>query len=366
MKTIFQNSIILFIVLAGIFIPFSFDLFPFQERITTTLFGAITEWIAEVFRLEVILHDFSSDSTLLWILMVLLISISIVTSLIFRSKINLLLQKYSKQMITCLTAYLIIVTAKYGFDKLFFTQFYPPNPNILATPLGNLDQDIAFWSIIGANKGINVFMGLAELVPCFLILHPKTRKAGLLMLFGVYSTVLMVNLCFDISVKLFSAYLLILSSFLWFHSRKINAAFVTVNSIRNILSPALIFILMLWEGLYRHVNTESDWILPNKTFFIEYCEINGQKEEFDPTSLKFLHIHKNDYLIFQDYSDNMMSYKFNADKSIIQLDNKTSFSYSLKNTKLYLRNEAFNLICTMKQTPYPLEKQNFHWSVDSY
>lgn len=368
MKTTIRNSITLFFVLAVIFIPFSFDLFPFQVGITATIFGSLTEWIADVLQVKVVLRDFSSDSTLLWILITILFSISLVSTTIFRHRNHHFYEKYKKAVFMVLIGYLLVVTAKYGFDKIFFTQFYNPNPNILATPLGNLDQDIAFWSIIGANKGINIFMGLAELVPSLLILIPKTRKVALLMLIGVYTTVFTINICFDISVKLFSCFLLILSIFLWYESSKIDALPTTPRRTWSFVTPVIILGLMLSEGLYRHTLGKTSSALPNKTFFIESCEINGEPQVWSRRSLKALHVHRDEYLIFEDYTNEMTSFKFKLDSTskTIKLNDGTAFTYELQGSKLILQQEQVLLRCRLKEKPYALERQDFHLTVDSY
>ena len=107
-----------------------------------------------------------------------------------------------------LTYYLAVLMLKYGFGKIFKTQFYLPEPNILYSRVGMLDKDILFWTTMGVSYNYNIFMGLLEVVPALFLLFSRTRILGLLLLFGVLLQVVFVNFCFDISVKLYSLFLL--------------------------------------------------------------------------------------------------------------------------------------------------------------
>jgi len=96
----------------------------------------------------------------------------------------------------------------YGFDKVFKHQFYLPEPNTLYTPLGLLPPDLAYWSVMGASRSYSVFAGLLEVLPGLLLLWGRTRLLGGLLALAVLANVLALNVGFDISVKLWSGFLL--------------------------------------------------------------------------------------------------------------------------------------------------------------
>ena len=96
----------------------------------------------------------------------------------------------------------------YGFDKVFKHQFYLPEPNTLYTPLGLLTPDLAYWSVVGASRSYSVFAGLLEVLPGLLLLWGRTRLLGGLLALAVLANVLALNIGFDISVKLWSGFLL--------------------------------------------------------------------------------------------------------------------------------------------------------------
>jgi hypothetical protein len=96
----------------------------------------------------------------------------------------------------------------YGFDKVFKSQFYLPEPNTLYTPLGQLPPDLAYWSVMGASHTYSVFAGLLEVGPGLLLLWGRTRLVGGMLALAVLANVLALNFGFDISVKLWSGFLL--------------------------------------------------------------------------------------------------------------------------------------------------------------
>lgn len=97
---------------------------------------------------------------------------------------------------------------EYGFDKVFKAQFYLPEPNTLYTPLGQLSPDLAYWSVMGASHSYSVFAGLLEVAPGLLLLWGRTRALGAVLAGAVLLHVLALNVGFDISVKLWSGFLL--------------------------------------------------------------------------------------------------------------------------------------------------------------
>ena len=118
---------------------------------------------------------------------------------------------YNKVLIEISSFYLSMQLFSYGFSKLFKAQFFFPEANTLFTPLGYLDRDILFWSAMGTSHTYSVFSGIIELVPALMLIFPRTRTLGASIAFGVMLNVFMLNMGFDISVKLFSAFLIFLS-----------------------------------------------------------------------------------------------------------------------------------------------------------
>jgi len=116
--------------------------------------------------------------------------------------------------ITFVTYYLSLQLIIYGFNKLFLMQFPIPSANLLYTNLGELSKDILFWISISTSPLYNYFTGGLEILTGLLLLHFRTRVIGSLLAIVIFSTIVLINFSFDISVKFYSLFLLITSLFI--------------------------------------------------------------------------------------------------------------------------------------------------------
>ena len=111
-----------------------------------------------------------------------------------------------------LVRYFVALAAlSYGLFKAFALQMPFPDQSALATPLGDLLPMRLSWYFIGYSHGYQVFAGLMELLAGLLLLWRRTAMLGALVATGVFLNVMMLNLCYDIPVKLYSAQLFLLS-----------------------------------------------------------------------------------------------------------------------------------------------------------
>jgi len=100
--------------------------------------------------------------------------------------------------------YLAMQLLIYGLDKVFGNQFYFPEANTLYTPLRQLDKDILYWSTMATSKMYLTATGLIESIAAALLIFRRTRYPGGILAFATLGHVLIINLGFDISVKLHS------------------------------------------------------------------------------------------------------------------------------------------------------------------
>jgi hypothetical protein len=206
----FQLFPYLFIFLCLLFIPFSFHLFPFQLAVTEILFRPVIAWMIAPMKYTGISSDSGAMYALLLVLFILALLLSPAIGKLFAAR-----QERVKRYIRIAGFYyLTLILWKYGFDKVFKGQFYLPEPNILFTPLGRLDKDILFWSSMGTSHLYNMLTGSFEVLAGTLLLFRRTRYIGLLLSFGALLQVIFINFGFDISVKLFSCFLLLLNMIL--------------------------------------------------------------------------------------------------------------------------------------------------------
>lgn len=116
----------------------------------------------------------------------------------------------------CLAAryYLAFFALSYGILKIYALQMPFPNLHQLATPLGDLLPMRLSWMFIGYSKTYQVFSGVMETLVGLLLLNRRTATLGVFLAAGVFANVMMLNLSYDIPVKLFSMELTFISLFL--------------------------------------------------------------------------------------------------------------------------------------------------------
>jgi hypothetical protein len=281
---------------------------------------------------------------------------------------------------------------KYGFDKVFKAQFYLPEPNLLFTPLGKLDKDILYWSTMGSSYSYNIFMGLMEVIPALLLLFKKTRILGLFILSGVLINVVFVNFSFDISVKLFSSFLLFINLLLLAPSIKKIIQFFVLNKLTalpylagseiiasqtirlSIKGFAILFIFM--ETLLPTVqsgNYNDDTVPRNPlhgAYEISKSESKGLPENFN---IKRFFIHRQNYFIFQHEDDSMEDFSLEIKQNELILTDyegdkiTLDYKYSEDSKSLEIKSDVFGWTIYGKENPWrelPLMQPLFHWNVD--
>jgi len=92
----------------------------------------------------------------------------------------------------------------YGVVKVFKTQFPFPSGERLLQPYGESSPMALLWTFMGYSTPYNIFAGALECVGALLLLFRRTTTLGALILLGVLANVVMLNLCYDVPVKLYS------------------------------------------------------------------------------------------------------------------------------------------------------------------
>jgi uncharacterized membrane protein YphA (DoxX/SURF4 family) len=123
--------------------------------------------------------------------------------------------------------YLAAMMLSYGAFKVLPSQFPPNQPPHLMEPFGCFSPMSALWSFMGASAAYTIAAGLGEVAGGLLLLFRRTTSVGALLLLGVMGQVVLLNLCYDVPVKLFSAHLWLMALFLaWPDLRLIYEALV--------------------------------------------------------------------------------------------------------------------------------------------
>jgi hypothetical protein len=141
--------------------------------------------------------------------------------------------------------YIIIIAFLYGTIKLFAQQMPEPGLSQLATPLGDFLPMRLSWMFFGYSSPYQIFSGVMEMMVAILLLYRRTIPTGLLLGFAVFLNVFILNLCFDIPVKLFSMHLVIYCLYL-------------------IVSDGQHFVNFFWKNKPTGKLTSYDWVITKK------------------------------------------------------------------------------------------------------
>jgi hypothetical protein len=104
--------------------------------------------------------------------------------------------------------YLAIYMMIYGLAKMVEGgQFAAPGLSDLAMTYGDFSPMGLLWRFMGYSKVYSAFAGFLEVLAGLLLFFRKTSVLGALLTIGVMSNVFMMNMCYDVPVKLFSFHL---------------------------------------------------------------------------------------------------------------------------------------------------------------
>ena len=96
----------------------------------------------------------------------------------------------------------------YGFGKIFPLQFRPPELGAIMQPLGRVEPMALLWTFMGYSRPYSIFAGSLEVLGGVLLLFKRTTTLGALIVAAVMANVVMLNLSYDVQIKIFSSHLL--------------------------------------------------------------------------------------------------------------------------------------------------------------
>lgn len=193
------------------YVPELYTLLPLRQIIAWTAVHVLHTHNALVFT-----GSGSGDKTTDWILTLLIAVVAVVATAIW-SALDRERTQYSK-----LHAYfrlfirfaLASQLISYGLAKAFPGQMPYPGLTRLLEPFGNFSEMGVLWASIGASPAYEIFAGCAELSAGILLLFPRTTLLGALIAVADMTQVFMLNMTYDVPVKILSFHLFLLAVFL--------------------------------------------------------------------------------------------------------------------------------------------------------
>lgn len=110
--------------------------------------------------------------------------------------------------------YLGTMMISYGMAKVLPFQMLPPSQSRLMMRLGDMSPMSLAWAYMGSSIPYARFTGMVEAVGGILLFVPRLALLGALVSAGALAQVFMINMSYDVGVKLFSFNLLLMSLFL--------------------------------------------------------------------------------------------------------------------------------------------------------
>lgn len=107
--------------------------------------------------------------------------------------------------------FLAAAMLSYGMIKVWKNQFPEPPDVRLLQPFGATTKMGLLWTFMGASTSYTLFGGLSEAVGGVLLFFRRTTTLGACVVGAVMTNVVLLNFCYDVSVKQFSAHLLLMA-----------------------------------------------------------------------------------------------------------------------------------------------------------
>jgi hypothetical protein len=129
----------------------------------------------------------------------------------------------------------------YGAAKILPLQMPFPYLTRLLEPYGNFSPMGVLWSSIGASPAYEIFGGCAEMLGGILLIFPRLATLGALVCLADATQVFMLNMTYDVPVKLLSGHLILIALFLLAPEAKRLADFFFFNRAALPSSPQPLF-----------------------------------------------------------------------------------------------------------------------------
>ena len=263
-------QILPFVVTLGGYLPLTVD-------VLSALMDPINGWTAEyLLGLEGVVRNApngSGDTLYNWVHEVTLLGLAVVVGSIltaaWRSERGK--RRWYAWLLVLVTVYIASCMLLYGFAKVFPRQFGQPSLLSLYENYGQSSPMRLLWTFMSYSRPYTVFTGILEVAAGVLLIPRYTRTLGALLTLGIMANVLMLNLSYDVPVKIFSMQLIMLTLFLIYADRKRLLQFLRNNPVgprtfptlthseraNRILSRGKYVLLVFICGLTIFMNTQS-------------------------------------------------------------------------------------------------------------
>lgn len=345
----------------------------------------------------------SGDNTYAYITLFVNVLLALLISLVW-SLVHSARKSYNKAFywfLVVLRIFVILAMFLYGFVKVFQIQFQPASFVKLLQPLGEFSPMGLAWQYMGYSKGFGMFAGVMEILGGVLLIWRRTATLGAFIIIGVMSQVAMMNMMFDIPVKLFSIHLILMSLVIFMTDyKRFIAVFIknkrteaydfyhpftsksyhkTISIIKKVLLPTILIAGCIL-GYLGQINISDInhrptlyGIWKTETFIKNNDTIRPLIT--DAFRWRYLLIERKDKAVVKTMTDKLVKYTFITDTtqnkislySEFSIKDSLNFAYTSPHTNLLklkgkLENDSISITFKkMDLNKYPLRARGFHW-----
>lgn len=343
--------------------------------------------------------DTTFDYVLLLTQVLLSVLIGIAWSLLDRKRPNYTVAYY--WLCVLVRYFLGGMMLSYGFTKVFHLQMTFPYLSRLLQPYGDSSPMGLAWTYVGQSKPFSQFVGWSEVLCGILLVFRKTTLIGALLSLVVMGNIVVINMCYDVPVKLFSSTLEVMALYLAApYGWKLYKLFVKHESavLEKQEQPKfrrkwmqitvrILKVLIIADALYYGVASNLDGLkqygedMPKPPLYGIYNSVTVIRNNdtiapltTDTTRWKQLVIQTKNFAKIKMMNDTMVNFNFKVDtvthmaivfKGTDSL-NKAHFKYavdsmyltlkgSVKNDSVYMRFKRYD------EKQFRLMNRGFHW-----
>jgi hypothetical protein len=306
-----------------------------------------------------------------------------------------------------------LVCFSYGFIKMLNLQMPFPSYSQLATPLGDLLPMRLSWMFMGYSHLYQGFSGALEVVAGLLLLYRRTTTLGSLLGAGVFLNVAMLNISYDIPVKLFSIHIFLMCLFLLVIDRRRLLDFFLLN---RTAAPSVLYeytpskkwmrisktvmkigMICLGVGFYLYESiswynedsakkampplqaglydvtsfvVNNDTLPPLMSDTIRWNDIAIENEGYGSVNAKdssFAHRYNRSYFAYSaDTAEHMISFK-RSQLDTVPLFSARYFLVDSNTIKLWGKrgNDSLHVVLRRSNRHFQLAEKQFHWLSES-
>ncbi|MGV0812352.1 DoxX family protein [Mycolicibacterium boenickei] len=180
-----------------------------------TVLGPVVSWVgSQVFGVEAVLHldSGSGDQAAIWVMVFCLLVFAVAGAAVW-SWVDRQRPDYSRLWAWFLTFVRLCVAGQmlfYGFAKLVPTQMPAPPLAALLRPYGEFSPASVLWLQVGSSYPYEMALGAVEVLAGLLLFLPRTGTLGALLGVASMVQVFLLNMTFDVPVKILSGHLLLM------------------------------------------------------------------------------------------------------------------------------------------------------------